>query len=367
MKMISLVSQQRMQNIIPIYQQGIEIDEVWLIRSTDADNSNSPFAKAWQNTKDVIQNCHDIEKAVNAYGIAETHEKVSRLLETKGAEQFIVNFTGGTKCMSIGAYLAAQQHGAKALYVDTANEKLIWFYPERKSESVPFSIKPKQLTVAIYLKSNGKTIDKDKTQQNALSGNAIQASRELLNIWPNCRGMLNRLGKEVSKGKTKVNFGKENHETIKILKKYGLITPSNEGGWEIPKEGKVFLTGKWLDAASYVLLKESDYFDDVLLNQYLAGVTNELDVLVTRNGQCAIIECKSGDLGGSLTLDKLEAIRSGFGLFARTFFVTSQNNNKVRDYFRARAKEYGVKKIITAENFNNLADIVKIGMSGVPR
>lgn len=367
MKMIALVSNQRMQNVIPVYQEGVNIEEVWLIRSTDADVKNLPFEAAWKDTRQVVGNCRDVEKSVGAYGIAETQEAVLHILERGPASDFIVNFTGGTKCMSTGAYLAAQEAGVQALYVDTANETLVWFHPGRTVEQQKFKLTPNKLTVPIYLRVNGKLIDEKLTARYELPANAYKAARELLNLWPQCRTMLNRFGKEISRGSDLVTFERETGDTIQILQKNELIIPVSGGGWQIPKHGKEFLTGKWLDAAAYVLLSDSGLFDDVQPNQRLSGVTNELDVLVTRNGQCAILECKSGDLGGSTTLDKLQAIRSGFGLFARTFFVTSQNSSRVSSAFRQRARQYGVKKIIASENLLQLANEVKEGMSGIAR
>ncbi len=54
------------------------------------------------------------------------------LIERGSFSTTVVNFTGGTKCMSVGAFLAAREAGVMALYVDTANERLIWFHPDRQ-------------------------------------------------------------------------------------------------------------------------------------------------------------------------------------------------------------------------------------------
>lgn len=139
-----------------------------------------------------------------------------------------------------------------------------------------------------------------------------------------------------------------------------------QAGWQVTLQGRSFLTGKWLDAMTYVLLQDSNLFDDVQSELCLHGVENELDVLVTCKGQMAIIECKSGDLGGQTTLNKLQAIRSRPGIFARMFFVTSRNKDDVDDNFRNRAKEYGVREIITAKSLRDVAEIVKERMRGTP-
>ncbi|MGB3218320.1 MAG: hypothetical protein WBD79_13065, partial [Anaerolineae bacterium] len=61
--MIALVSEQRMQNIIPMLQANASYDRIWLVRSTDADMPGSRFAKAWQNTSDVLKTVCEVESA----------------------------------------------------------------------------------------------------------------------------------------------------------------------------------------------------------------------------------------------------------------------------------------------------------------
>lgn len=363
--MIALVSEQRMQNIIPFYQKGISFDRLRLIRSTDADVANSRFARAWHDTCETLKDSFSVESAepsVDAYGIAQTQE-VAAKLPTEAPDQMVVNFTGGTKCMSIGAYLAAQDAKATALYVDTANEKLVWFYPDGRVQEEEFNL-VHSLTVPIYLRANAKQIDRDRTRRQALPECAYLAIRELVNLWPRCRDTLEVFGRAVSQGQTPVGADEVDCEIATILARHNLAQQIS-GDWQATQQGRPFLTGKWLDAMVYVLLEDSGFFDDMQVDLCLQGIENELDVLVTRNGQMAIIECKSGDPGGQTTLNKLQAIRTGFGTFARTFFVTSREASQVDENFRNRAREYGVREIITEESLLHVADIVKAKMRGV--
>ena len=191
----ALVSNQRMQNVIPVLQIGSDFDKVWLVRSTDADLPNSRFALAWQDTENTLRTelkleVHSAEPSVGAYGIAETQRLITDLINKESQDNIVVNFTGGTKCMSVGAYLAAQNTHMAALYVDTANEKLVWFSGEQRQEE-KFNLTGK-LTVPVYFRANGKQIAIKRTQQYILSEEAYAAARELATVWPQC---LNKIGR----------------------------------------------------------------------------------------------------------------------------------------------------------------------------
>ncbi|AEG14088.1 hypothetical protein Desku_0466 [Desulfofundulus kuznetsovii DSM 6115] len=53
--MIALASEQRMQNVIPVFQKGLGFEKVYLIRSIDADQPGSHFARAVSDVKEPRQ------------------------------------------------------------------------------------------------------------------------------------------------------------------------------------------------------------------------------------------------------------------------------------------------------------------------
>ena len=364
--MIALVSEQRMQNIIPAFQKDAHFGRVWLVRSTDADDPDSRFGKALRDTRQALEASLTIqlaEPSVGAYGIEETQRIVSGIIA--GAPQdVVINFTGGTKCMSVGAYLAAQNAGATALYVDTANEKLVWFHPGGRVEEQGFDL-AKRLTVRIYLQANNRRVDEDRTRQNALPESHHAAARELLTLWPRCRDTLHALGAEVSRGGIAPEE-RVDAETVTLLHRDRFLEQTPQG-WQVSSSGRNFLGGKWLDSMAYVLLEDSGLFDVVQPDLRLQGVEIELYVLATRNGQLAVLECKSGELGGQTTLNKLQTLGRSLGTFARTFFVTSRTTAQVDQAFRERARQYGVGEIITSDTLLKAADTIKNKMRGTPR
>lgn len=49
--MIAIASEQRMQNIIPLFQRGSEFERLWLVQSSDAEHQGS---RLFQAVKDTI-------------------------------------------------------------------------------------------------------------------------------------------------------------------------------------------------------------------------------------------------------------------------------------------------------------------------
>lgn len=365
--MIALVSEQRMQNIIPAIQKDSGIDRVVLIASREAEDTKSKFAKALNDTLEAL-NEKGVESVraksfVDAYDIEATRRIVdNELAEVADPSEAVVNFTGGTKCMSIGAYIAARDRKSRALYVDTANEKIVLYQPDGEVALQEFELRG-LLTVRIYLRANGQQIDEKRTKEKALSATALQVARSLAKIWPVCIDTLDTLGKSVSQSSALLPSTGMDSQTLNVLKEAKYIREVN-GQWQVRQAGNQFVSGGWLEAMVRALLEDSKLFDDVQSMICLRGVENELDGLATRNGQLALIECKSGDLGGQTTLNKLQAIRSRCGLFARTFFVTSRMSNEVDDTFKQRAQQYGVREIITQETLPEIASIIEKKMRG---
>lgn len=363
--MVALASEQRMQNIIPVFQRGTGVTEVLLVRSTDADQPQSRLALALSHTLEALRergvDAESEGPGVDAYMVEDTRRVVLEIVHRAAPARTVINFTGGTKCMSIGAFLAAREVGATALYVDTANERLIWFSSDGGVREESFAL---SLDVETYLRTYGRSVDRERTNKQALPPEAFDLARSLLGLWPECVSTLDRFGDAQSQGLQLVESKGLNSQVTALLQEFGFISAEGDR-WKITPQGKRVLNkGKWLEAMGYVLLSDSGYFDDVRVNVCLRDIDNELDVIVSRNGKLAFLECKSGRLGGTTELNRLQSICSTLGTFARGFFVASAD--QVPRHVEARAKGYGIRKVITREGFLQLAEVVRDGMRGGP-
>lgn len=382
--MIALVSEQRMQNIIPCYQKGLAFTEVHLVRSLEAETPTNPLSRAWQDTKRALENTvqvRDVAPAVDAFNVSAARAAVKVAIEQLTSKKFrvAVNFTGGTKCMSVGVFLAAMEAGCPAFYVDTDHERFLWYGPDRKVEERKFDLRP--IAVPLYLSAYGLT---GKESQ----GEVQQLSRLLdliLAFWPQCVPTLEKWAELAKKGQKPGPYASLQpsnlftNQFVSLLLRCKLLDGKN-GELDFTKRGFGFFAGGWLEFLVYHLLRSRTKgtpaaFDDIRWSvkfkrieseldkqpQEKGGVENELDVALTRRGQLFVIECKSGDLkgpAGQATLNKLEALRYRLGRFARLIFVTSRPAAKIPPPFRERAREYGVRHIIAREDALKLPEVL---------
>ncbi|MBX3746391.1 MAG: DUF1887 family protein [Verrucomicrobiae bacterium] len=115
--LIQLVSEQTMQNLLPVLRLR-PVRLVHLATPKTRDRS-ARIAEAARRSNCPV----DLETLPLAAmpSIKETHDAVRSVIaeETAAGRRPFVNFTGGTKLMSIGAYAAALKDQIPSLYVDT--------------------------------------------------------------------------------------------------------------------------------------------------------------------------------------------------------------------------------------------------------
>ncbi|MBC7106224.1 MAG: DUF1887 family protein, partial [Firmicutes bacterium] len=162
------------------------------------------------------------EPGVDAYAVEATRRAVLELIGRSPPCVPVVNFTGGTKCMSVGAFIAAREAGVKAVYVDTANERLIWFHPDGTAREEPFALGGR-LSIEVYLRSCGRPVDPERTKRNALPAEAFELATRLLALWPRCLATLDKLGDAQSRGRTHVAAAEVDPETVALLASYGYV------------------------------------------------------------------------------------------------------------------------------------------------
>ncbi len=140
--LIHLVSEQTMQNLLPIL--AFRPTRVVQIRSrptrfhTAANNLRIAVAEASQ-----LPSYHDlhpefIEETINEDSPSVEHARavVTRHLEAN--PNALVNITGGTKLMSIGAYLAAEvSRQCARLYCDTSGQQFVPLGPAELPDRPP--------------------------------------------------------------------------------------------------------------------------------------------------------------------------------------------------------------------------------------
>jgi len=393
--MIALVSEQRMQNILPCLQKGAGFAEVWLVRSREGDNPDSHLARARDNTARVLAPVavHDAQPAVDAFAVGQVRDVVRGVAQTLAARglQPVVNFTGGTKCMSVGAYLAAVEVGCIALYVDTQNERLLWYHPDGQVIVTPFSLE--RMSIDRYLRAYGMTVVREGAAEEIRRTEAVvdhivtywPRNRSLIDWWVEaCRQSEERSRRSEDPGIRPPNMAQVfNGRLVDYLVRAGLMVRRGERLYPSPEGYQFFVRGRWLELVAFRLLRkaaEADGMVDELLwdvavarlEDVDAGipeqdrVLNELDVAVVTRGKLLVLECKSGSLRGEDALNKLQALQLRLGSFAQIYLVTSSPRGDIPESVLNRARAYRIRGLISGDEFSSLADLVLGRSAAVP-
>lgn len=389
---VAFVSDQRMQNVIPFYQRGIEVQQMILVVSQHGNQKNQRFEAVAQDLRAAFEDAA-LARCDMTVDIAETpmppfdfhaiRSYLAELFERRGLSQVLLNITGGTKLMSIGAYSMLRELGATAVYVDSAERQLIWFEPDGRIHSEPFNLSP--ITVATYLMAHGRAIDHVQTANH---GPKIE-QLAIFHILPDRFKQLNLAFGTIRRAvrqrclelpvadclpiEVPLDGACELDNDVKhALSVAGLFGIGADSLW-IDRSDWRFLNGGWLEVFVYLTLKDSGKFNDVQCNVHLTGVANELDVVCTLDGRIALIECKAGrllaetkrDANAQIArerrqamLDRLQVVadKAG-GVFSRRFLVSSLRAEDILDSFKDRAAKYEID-IVTRGKLSRIDALV---------
>lgn len=118
--LVNLVGEQPLPNLLPIKLE--QPDTVVLVHSTRTE-------KVAQRLKRLISG--DVSLfSIDAYNIGEGAMRLRTLITDKRwpVEDVVINLTGGTKPMSLGAFKVALDLGTRAIYFKTEREATLYFY-----------------------------------------------------------------------------------------------------------------------------------------------------------------------------------------------------------------------------------------------
>lgn len=305
--MIALVSDQRMQNVIPILQDGASYGELVLVLSKER-RSGKPLPRYLGSADDLravldrrlrVSLC---DECVDPYSIESGTTVVGSLVEGLGKDDVVVNISGGTKPMAIGALRGAQTKGAVCLYTNTEDGEILWLFPDGSISSEP--IRVVGLDVPVYIRAYGeevasshKVADLDADQRTWAE---VLGDNHKLIYQKAVVPITSAIKKARKEGSgfpviCQVRPARRGREIINRL--------AQEGLWEwnqsldqvaiTSKLAASFLHGAWVEVYVAMQMQHSGLFDDVRLNVELAGVDGEIDVAAVSNGKLVLIECKS--------------------------------------------------------------------------
>ncbi|MBM3677893.1 MAG: DUF1887 family protein [Actinobacteria bacterium] len=319
---------------------------------------------------------------------ADSPDEVYRLLsEVWGpGARWIVNLTGGTKPMSIGAWNFGVEKCADLAYSNVSEPGRIRYLRRQDPRSPVLEDMKHDLSIREFLTGYGFKVLK--------SQDAIDASHERARGWfetsraiareNNGEDLLSLDEAERKRARSKGLRLETRHQTEwlrsrmdlqhSIAASFALAGGTLAGG--LDKYQVEFLLGGWLEVFFWGLLQERSRdlgVRDVSLGLQVGpartavgdeGPPNELDVSFIRNFQLTTIECKSGGQDHdpqAEILYKIEAVMEGFRALrvgkclATTARSLADAEGHLKDAVRRRARLYDCA-VITAREIRVLAE-----------
>jgi len=322
-----------------------------------------------ESLKKTLINYHKVirtdyeEVLIDAYYYNKVFNAVSEIIKKFISEELVINFTGGTKLMSIAAFQAAQNFSKKAIYIDSDNSRVLSFlgteitiseihveispndylnlqgqnikppvytatleYEKLLLETADFIIKNKKLVYPFIMKFASKYTHIGRYLNHPASENSIFRGSYIKQE--------NGLAEFLFCHKNKVLFNRK------------VANP----------EYLEYLRGKWFETACFIKIKNLSVFDKVESNleinwrehyNYLRFGKNEIDIFGMHGIIPFVFECKSGRIEIA-AVNKLKAIKETFlGRFSNIFFISLTEPS--RDLYE-RFEENGITYI----NYNDL-------------
>lgn len=290
---IALVGEQPMPILLPLWQErGFTSVQLIASETTLAVAENITNFIACDPALEV-RKIHPV-MVVGAYELEATIASIHTLLARNRYHKIALNLTGGTKLMCIAAQQAARGTNARLLYVSTERRSLISFSSDTaEMQTIPICVK---VTADQYLNAHGLECSESQ------------------------------------------NFG------------------SRDCGIAPPKEGDA------LEEKVYRLASESGLFDDVQRNVFIrkavgnGEVINEIDVVVTCNGNLSVCSCKSGQVDNR-DLYELASLsrREVAGIYCGKVLASSKETLQPGVINRAAQDNI---RIICADELENVAQIL---------
>lgn len=253
MNLLHLVSDQTVQNLLPVL--ALRPAGVIQVRS-----ANERFARASERLKRAVEvmarkpgyhgympEFFDVVIGSPEPDVDETRRKVGEALSLWPGS--VVNVTGGTKMMAIGAYLAAEYQQEPVLYCDTAARQFVCPHPMRKlPEMIPFDEIAALLTLDSLFAAHG--LDPERLKIEIPSDAELTFGRAVGQLHQEAPEAIEQLG---SRLRRQLNPGGRKAPKSKIdgILEEGLPDPTT------PLEHRFFAAA---ESAGYLEAREGRYF-----------------------------------------------------------------------------------------------------------
>ncbi|HEX37820.1 MAG TPA: DUF1887 family protein [Candidatus Cloacimonetes bacterium] len=351
--LVSLVSNQTVPNVMFI-KEIKEIDKYLFITTEQMEKNHKRDI--------IIKACSDIVQDNAAYivvkedSIMDLQSQLGTYVdnETSDDDVFIVNLTGGTKLMSIGAFDFFRKKESQIFYLTLGKNTYRKIFPDVKHRDFDITYR---FTLDDYLQANGISVNR---KGEGLKFD-IELTKNLFSMFQNnqIKDHLSAL-KELKEKTRKNPKWYKNHRSKPIGYFEGLGDLLQAVNWdiqEIEKREIQYLRGTWFEEYIYHYCEKILPADMLGINYELdigQHVNNELDILFMHENCLYIIEAKTNIRGQNNVIKmneiiyKAAALKKEFGLSCKSYlFHLDKDYEQQQGYQKKleRAKIMGLKVV----------------------
>jgi hypothetical protein len=383
--MVCLVSDQHVPNFLTVRVEKPDLLILVVTPEMEKKNTASNFLKALACGKSGYTGGQEIVCLEDGNSVSATMKKLEDVFEDHLGDEWVVNLTGGTKPMSIGAFEFFKDKAAKLLYVSIGRQSHATNFADNSQIPLDYNVSIREF-LAGYGFDFLKAEDIVKADE-ALAKKLFRLSAHLAANYDLAHQIMHDLDRWItqhygnrekygskfkekarekarSKGIPLTNFEVQNRQISNLLEEYFQLDENESGlSGNLTKETVKFLTGGWLEVFFWGLLcKHSEKLNiwDVRFGLHpgkkdskkdsKSEVRNDWDVSFMFNQSLRFVECKTGiqdhDPMGNDTLYKVEAIKKQLGaLNVKSYLATTSQNiieeGKIKCSIGTRAKLYG--------------------------
>lgn len=363
--LVQLVSEQTMQNVLPaLAMPASRMVLLYTDRVADRMQSLECALLTAGATCEFV--CHRVPDLVSVREMTALVRREVAALRSEGLDP-VVNFTGGTKIMSAGAYAAAILEKSMSIYVDTEHER---FVDGESAPGLPEVLPPEgfgavapRITVDIVTQANGVALGGAGRDWQPLIPLAELVCIHERACWEAFYGRQGLFPDGYLRGASR-NAGVSvdlPHEVSDAAIAAGLLE-SGDAGAALPKNtdgierAATFFTGGWWEVIVASAMDKSGRYRDIRWSVTgRAGTTMEEDILAVDGVQLLYVSCKRGGAGGKLSrlLEEIDssARRLG-GIFVRkTLAVFLAPDRRHAEALHKRARQLNIQ-IVTGRDMD---------------
>jgi len=328
--LINLIGAQSAPNFIAAKQYNAEkIINVCSDKTTNVSiNLKKTFGKQYFEEDIKVNDPFDI------YDIKKSLSKI----KISDNDEYIFNFTGGTKPMSIALFEEFFPKNIKGIYVDNQNNRILEYTGDGIT-SVNIDCK---ITIEQHFKMYGHNIKQKNLKEDTKNKDTKEKLKNFLkNNYESLKIFISDFAEEYNR---EDNYFKTNRE-------FRDSKPDNNIKWT--KEGKIleinilgnnfvlygnnnhkYFTGFWFEELVREKIEKINLFDEVIFNLEISKNANqneaeaEFDIVMAKNHNLYIFEVKSG----TFLKDYIHKIASNKNFlanyFANMFFITFEELDK---------------------------------------